>query len=102
MMTGTDGPDQANFDYLFTPEKIAVLDNAAAKARTGNNICLEEMRQEFETKRQTWVKNDPPEHPNRFKTGKAGWRASDRRTGKIEAELRTRRMRRVRFIVKVR
>jgi hypothetical protein len=51
--------DPDNFDHLFTPEKISLLDAAAAEARTGNNLSLEQVQKEFKTKRQTWLENHP-------------------------------------------
>jgi hypothetical protein len=46
-----------NFDALFTPEMIADLDAAAAEARTGNNVSLDEIRQELEAKRHARLEN---------------------------------------------
>src|SRR5580700_248195 len=51
--------DPENYDYLFTPEVIAEIDAAAAEARTGNNITLDEMRECLRAKRNVWLEKQP-------------------------------------------
>jgi hypothetical protein len=50
--------DPDNFDHLFTPEKIAFIRAAEAEAETGNNLTIEQVRQQFEAKKhQAWQQN---------------------------------------------
>jgi uncharacterized protein YcbX len=49
--------DPDNFDYLFTPEKIALIRAAEAEAETGNNITMEQVKANLKVKRQAWLSN---------------------------------------------
>jgi uncharacterized protein (DUF1778 family) len=42
-------------DHVFTPQVIAELDAAAAEAREGNNIPLEEFKAQRPKWRQEWL-----------------------------------------------
>jgi hypothetical protein len=50
-----DEPD--NHDNIFTPQVIAELDAAAAEAREGKNIPLEEFQAQRPQWRQEWLNN---------------------------------------------
>jgi hypothetical protein len=40
-----------NYDHVFTPELIAKLDAARAEARTGNNLTMEQVKENLKVKR---------------------------------------------------
>ena len=51
--------DPDNFDYLFTPQKIAEIRAAESEAETGENMTIEQVRQHFKAKYQAWQQNHP-------------------------------------------
>ena len=51
--------DTDNYDHLFTPERIAIIDAAAAEALTGKGVTVEEIREIFKEKRRAWQENHP-------------------------------------------
>jgi hypothetical protein len=48
-----DLEDPANFDHLFTSERLAQVDRAAAQIAAGEYLTAEEVRDHFKQKRQT-------------------------------------------------
>ncbi len=42
-----------NFDYLFTPERLAHIDRAAAQIDAGQGISAEQVRDHFRQKHKT-------------------------------------------------
>jgi hypothetical protein len=51
--------DADTYDHLFTPERLAIIDAAAAEAETGQGITVEQMREIFKEKRRAWQENHP-------------------------------------------
>ena len=51
--------DPDNFDYLFTPQKIAEIRAAEAEAETGESLTIEQVREHFKAKYQAWQQNHP-------------------------------------------
>jgi hypothetical protein len=51
--------DPDNFDHLFTPEKIAFIRAAEAEAETGNNLTMEQVKENLKVRRQAWLANHP-------------------------------------------
>jgi hypothetical protein len=53
--------DDPNDDmaWFFTPDRIAEIREAAAEARTGNNLTPGQVEEHFAAKRAAWLKNHP-------------------------------------------
>lgn len=49
-----------NFDHLFTPERLAKIDAAAAEIKAGKFFTAEEVREHFEQKRAAWIQKNAP------------------------------------------
>jgi hypothetical protein len=43
-----------NLDHLFTPERLAEIDKAAADVKAGNYYTAEQVREHFKQKRAEW------------------------------------------------
>jgi hypothetical protein len=49
-------PDQTpNLDHLFTPERLGLIDAAAAEIKDGNSFTAEQVREHFKKKRAAWT-----------------------------------------------
>ena len=51
--------DPDNYDHIFTPQLMATLDAARAEARTGNNLTMEQVKENLKARRQAWLANHP-------------------------------------------
>lgn len=45
--------------WFFTPERIAEIREAAAEARTGNNLAPEQVEAHFAAKKAAWLESHP-------------------------------------------
>lgn len=55
------GPGETpNLDHLFTPERLAKIDEAIAEADAGNTFTAEQVREHFKQKRATWARENGP------------------------------------------
>jgi hypothetical protein len=48
-----------NLDHLFTPERLALIDEAAAEIKAGNCFTGEQVRDHFQQKRAAWTRKNP-------------------------------------------
>jgi len=44
-----------NLDHLFTPERLALIDAAAAEIRDGDCLTADQVREHFKQKREAWI-----------------------------------------------
>jgi hypothetical protein len=49
-----------NLDHLFTPERLAHIDAAAAQIEAGNYFTAEQVREHFKKKRAAWIQQNRP------------------------------------------
>ena len=49
-----------NLDHLFTPERLALIDNAAADIDAGNFFTAEQVWKHFKQKRAEWIQKNSP------------------------------------------
>jgi hypothetical protein len=47
-----------NLDHLFTPERLAEIDQAAADVEAGNYFTAEQAREHFRQKREAWIQKN--------------------------------------------
>jgi hypothetical protein len=47
-----------NYDALFTPQRLARIDQAAAQIKAGDCFTAEQVREHFEHKRASWSQKD--------------------------------------------
>ncbi len=47
-----------NLDHLFTPERLAEIDEAAADVEAGNYFTAEQVREHFKQKREAWIQKN--------------------------------------------
>lgn len=50
--------DTENFDHLFTPERLAHIDEAAAQIKAGQSYTMEEVREHLATYRADWIQKN--------------------------------------------
>ena len=59
MLTEELSDDNDNFDYLFTPERIAYLDGLAANVREGGvTYTTEEVSAHLAVRREEWIRKN--------------------------------------------
>jgi len=51
--------DTENLDHLFTPERLAHIDKAAAQIKAGQGYTMEEVREHLAEKRADWISKNP-------------------------------------------
>ena len=57
LMDDSDGKT-AHLDHLFTPERLAPIDQADAEIRAGGKTyTMAEVQEHFEKKRKAWIEN---------------------------------------------
>lgn len=54
------GGETPNLDHLFTPERLAHIDAAAAEIKAGNYFTAEQVREHFKKKRAEWIQKNGP------------------------------------------
>jgi hypothetical protein len=54
------GGEIPNLDHLFTPERLAHIDAAAAEIKTGNFFTSEQVQEHFKQKRAEWAQKNGP------------------------------------------
>jgi hypothetical protein len=54
-----NGDETPNLDHLFTPERLAQIDAAAAEIDAGNYFTSEQMHEELARRRAEWLKQNP-------------------------------------------
>ena len=47
-----------NLDHLFTPERLAEINQAAADVEAGNYFTAEQVREHFKQKRAAWIQKN--------------------------------------------
>ena len=58
-LSGENGEDIPNLDHLFTPERLARIDSAAAQIRDGRFYTAEEADVELAKRRAEWLQKNP-------------------------------------------
>jgi hypothetical protein len=54
-----DGNDETpNLDHLFTPERLAEIDQAAAEVEAGNYVTADQVREHLRQKREAWIQKN--------------------------------------------
>lgn len=59
LVEDTDG-ETPNLDHLFTPQRLADIDAAAAEIAAGNSYTAEQVREHFDRKRAAWQQKNAP------------------------------------------
>jgi hypothetical protein len=54
-----NGDQTPNLDYLFTPERLAHIDAAAAEVRDGKFYSTEQADEELAKRRAEWLQKNP-------------------------------------------
>jgi hypothetical protein len=58
VVNGVDD-ETSNFDHLFTPERMAIIQAADAEIDAGLGLTIEEAEREFAKRREEWLRQHP-------------------------------------------